>query len=159
MKTNEYMEQTEQYVLHTYNRFPLVIDHGEGVHLYDTDGKAYLDFAAGIAVYALGYSNDDYKKAVKDQVDKNSRTNSFVRKDLKQQAVRDSSVHDVDSRYAVLDRINAALQFWNHAAADISVCDEISCFLYVELGNQALRILRIFVDTLDIGQECQFFCI
>ena len=39
MKTNEYMEQTEQYVLHTYNRFPLVIDHGEGVHLYDTDGK------------------------------------------------------------------------------------------------------------------------
>ena len=70
MKTNEYMEQTEQYVLHTYNRFPLVIDHGEGVHLYDTDGIAYLDFAAGIAVYALGYSNDDYKKAVKDQVDK-----------------------------------------------------------------------------------------
>ena len=70
MKTNEYMKQTEQYVLHTYNRFPLVIDHGEGVHLYDTDGKAYLDFAAGIAVYALGYSNDDYKKAVKDQVDK-----------------------------------------------------------------------------------------
>mgnify|MGYP000822110611 FL=1 len=47
-----------------------MIDHGEGVHLYDTDGKAYLDFAAGIAVYALGYSNDDYKKAVKDQVDK-----------------------------------------------------------------------------------------
>ena len=44
MKTNEYMEQTEQYVLHTYNRFPLVIDHGEGVHLYDTDGKAYLVF-------------------------------------------------------------------------------------------------------------------
>ena len=40
MKTNEYMEQTEQYVLHTYNRFPLVIDHGEGVHLYDTDGKS-----------------------------------------------------------------------------------------------------------------------
>ena len=70
MKTNEYMEQTEQYVLHTYNRFPLVIDHGEGDHLYDTDGTAYLDFAAGIAVYALGYSNDDYKKAVKDQVDK-----------------------------------------------------------------------------------------
>ena len=40
MKTNEYMEQTEQYVLHTYNRFPLVIDHGEGVHLYDTDRKS-----------------------------------------------------------------------------------------------------------------------
>ena len=70
MKTNEYMEQTEKYVLHTYNRFPIVVDHGEGVHLYDTDGKEYLDFAAGIAVYALGYSNDEYKKAVKSQVDK-----------------------------------------------------------------------------------------
>ena len=75
MKTNEYMEQTEQYVLHTYNRFPLVIDHGEGVHLYDTDGKAYLDFAAGIAVYALGYSNDDYKKAV-NGVDRGSHQSS-----------------------------------------------------------------------------------
>ena len=62
MKTNEYMEQTEQYVLHTYNRFPLVIDHGEGVHLYDTDGKAYLDFAAGIAVYALSTAMTIIKK-------------------------------------------------------------------------------------------------
>ena len=50
MKTNEYMEQTEQYVLHTYNRFPLVIDHGEGVHLYDTDGKAYMRSATAMTI-------------------------------------------------------------------------------------------------------------
>jgi len=46
------MDQSEQYVLHTYNRFPLVIDHGDGVYVYDTDGKEYLDFSAGIAVLA-----------------------------------------------------------------------------------------------------------
>ena len=51
------MEQTEEYVLHTYNRFPVVMEKGEGVHLYDVDGKEYLDFAAGIAVFALGYKN------------------------------------------------------------------------------------------------------
>ena len=37
----------EENVLHTYNRYPLVLDHGEGVYLYDTEGKQYLDFAAG----------------------------------------------------------------------------------------------------------------
>ena len=51
--SSEYMEQTEEYVLHTYNRFPVVMEKGEGVHLYDVDGKEYLDFAAGIAVFAL----------------------------------------------------------------------------------------------------------
>ena len=69
MNTQEIMQQTEDNVLHTYNRFPLVLERGEGVHLFDTDGKKYLDFAAGIAVYALGYSNEEYKAAVKEQVD------------------------------------------------------------------------------------------
>ena len=55
MKMNEYMERTEQVVLHTYNRFTVVFEKGEGVHLYDTEGKEYLDFGAGIAVFALGY--------------------------------------------------------------------------------------------------------
>ena len=57
---NTYMEQTEQYVLHTYNRFPVVLESGNGVYLKDTDGKEYLDFAAGIAVYALGYHYPGY---------------------------------------------------------------------------------------------------
>ena len=47
------MEQAEEAVLHTYNRYPVVLDHGEGVYLYDTEGKKYLDFAAGIAVQAI----------------------------------------------------------------------------------------------------------
>ena len=56
-------------MLHTYNRFPVVLDHGEGVYLYDTEGKKYLDFAAGIAVCGLGYSNEEYKTALKNQID------------------------------------------------------------------------------------------
>ncbi|MDD7738673.1 MAG: aspartate aminotransferase family protein [Fusicatenibacter sp.] len=77
MKTSEAIQMTEQYVLHTYNRFQLVLDHGKGVHLYDTDGKEYLDFAAGIAVYALGYGNETYNQALKDQIDKVIHTSNL----------------------------------------------------------------------------------
>ena len=75
--SSEYMEQTEEYVLHTYNRFPVVMEKGEGVHLYDVVGKEYLDFAAGIAVFALGYKNEDYNQALKDQVDKVIHTSNL----------------------------------------------------------------------------------
>lgn len=69
MSSQEYMNIAEANLLHTYNRFPLVIDHGEGVYLYDCEGKKYLDFAAGIAVNSLGYSDEYYKNALKNQVD------------------------------------------------------------------------------------------
>lgn len=69
MNKSDYINAAEGSLLHTYNRFPLVLDHGEGVYLYDTDGKKYLDFAAGIAVCALGYSNEAHKEALKNQVD------------------------------------------------------------------------------------------
>ena len=54
-KMQEYMERGEQYLLKTYNRFPVVFEKGDGVYLEDMDRKRYLDFAAGIAVFALGY--------------------------------------------------------------------------------------------------------
>lgn len=66
----EKMNQAEEYVLHTYNRFPVVFEKGEGVCLYDTEGKEYLDFAAGIAVNALGYHYPGYDEALKAQIDK-----------------------------------------------------------------------------------------
>lgn len=69
MSSQEYMNIAEANLLHTYNRFPLVIDHGMGVYLYDCEGKKYLDFAAGIAVNSLGYSDEYYKNALKNQVD------------------------------------------------------------------------------------------
>ena len=77
MNKQEYMDCEDKALLHTYNRFPLVLDHGEGVYLYDTDGKKYLDFAAGIAVEALGYSNEAYKQALKDQIDKITHTSNL----------------------------------------------------------------------------------
>lgn len=77
MTTADYMKQTDEYVLHTYNRFPVVFERGEGVHLYDTDGKEYLDFAAGIAVFGLGYGNQEYNDALKDQIDKIIHTSNL----------------------------------------------------------------------------------
>ena len=77
MKANEIMEKAENYVLHTYNRYPVVLDHGKGVRLYDVEGKEYLDFAAGIAVFALGYGNETYNQTLKDQIDRLIHTSNL----------------------------------------------------------------------------------
>ncbi len=77
MTANEYRELTEEYVLHTYNRFPLVLEKGEGIYLYDVDGKGYMDFASGIGVFALGYGNAAFNQALKDQVDKLIHTSNL----------------------------------------------------------------------------------
>ena len=77
MNKTEYMDKSEQYVLHTYNRFPLVIEKGEGVYLYDTDQKKYLDFGAGIAVYALGYNYPGYNEALEEQIHKVIHTSNL----------------------------------------------------------------------------------
>ena len=70
MSMNEQMNHAEENILHTYNRFPVMFDHGEGCYLYDTEGKKYLDFAAGIAVNSLGYHYPGYDEALKSQIDK-----------------------------------------------------------------------------------------
>ena len=75
--SDQYIEKAEEAILHTYNRFPVVFDHGEGVRLYDVDGKEYLDFAAGIAVQALGYADQEYNQALKDQIDKLLHTSNL----------------------------------------------------------------------------------
>ena len=66
---NQYIEKAEGALLHTYNRYQIVLEKGDGVYLYDTEGKKYLDFAAGIAVCSLGYGHPKYKEALKNQVD------------------------------------------------------------------------------------------
>ncbi len=71
------MDRTENVVLHTYNRFPVVFEKGEGVYLQDVEGKKYLDFGAGIAVFALGYGNQAYNDALKDQIDKIIHTSNL----------------------------------------------------------------------------------
>lgn len=72
-----YMEKAEQLLLHTYNRFKIVLDKGDGVYLYDLNGKKYLDFASGIAVFALGYNNKEYNDALKSQIDKLIHTSNL----------------------------------------------------------------------------------
>lgn len=64
------MQETDNNLVHTYNRFPVTLERGEGVYIYDTDGKKYLDFAAGIAVSGLGYGNQELNLALKEQIDK-----------------------------------------------------------------------------------------
>ena len=68
--SNQVIDQAEAAILKTYNRFQIVLDKGEGVYLYDNTGKEYLDFASGIGVQSLGYGNEEYKQALKDQIDK-----------------------------------------------------------------------------------------
>ncbi len=68
-KTEEYIKRAEDVILHTYNRYQIVLEKGEGVYLEDVEGKKYLDFAAGIAVFALGYGNQKYNEALKNQMD------------------------------------------------------------------------------------------
>lgn len=74
---DEYIVEAEQDLLHTYQRFPVVFDHGEDVYLYDLNGKKYLDFASGIGVFALGYNNPGLNDAIKGQVDKLLHTSNL----------------------------------------------------------------------------------
>lgn len=69
MNNQNEMKEIDELLVHTYNRFPVIFDHGEGVYLYDTDGHKYLDFAAGIAVSSLGYHNEELNDALKNQID------------------------------------------------------------------------------------------
>lgn len=74
---NQYMEETNQALVHTYNQFPIVLEKGEGVYLFDTDGKKYLDFAAGYAVSSLGYGNQELNDALKSQIDQIFHTSNL----------------------------------------------------------------------------------
>lgn len=72
-----YIEEAEKALLHTYNRYQVVLDRGDGVYLYDIEGKRYLDFVSGIAVFALGYHNREYNDGLKEQIDKLIHTSNY----------------------------------------------------------------------------------
>lgn len=77
MNMKEYIDEAEAALLHTYNRYQIVWDRGDGMYLYDIEGKKYLDFVAGIAVFALGYNNKAYNDALKAQIDKVIHTSNY----------------------------------------------------------------------------------
>ncbi len=77
MSMTDLIDEAESVLLHTYNRYPVVFESGEGVYLKDIEGKKYLDFVSGIGVFALGYANQEYNDAVKGQVDKILHTSNY----------------------------------------------------------------------------------
>lgn len=91
------IKECEENLIHAYNRYQIVLDKGEGVYLYDTNGKKYLDFAAGIAVFALGYKNKKYNNALKEQIDKIIHTsNLFYTEPLKEAAAKVTKASKMD---------------------------------------------------------------
>ncbi|MDY4028124.1 MAG: aspartate aminotransferase family protein [Butyrivibrio crossotus] len=76
-KTSNIIDKVENNIIHTYNRYQIALDKGEGMYLYDAEGKKYLDFGSGIGVFALGYGNKEYNDAVKAQVDKLIHTSNY----------------------------------------------------------------------------------
>jgi acetylornithine/N-succinyldiaminopimelate aminotransferase len=77
MDTKAIISEAESALMKTYGRYQIVLDKGDGVYLYDSDGKEYLDFCAGIAVFALGYNNKEYNDALKNQIDKLIHTSNY----------------------------------------------------------------------------------
>lgn len=82
------IDESEKYLIHSYNRYPVVLDHGEDVYLYDTEGKKYLDFGGGIAVCALGYSDTSFKNALKAQIDKGIHFSNYFYSEPLMEAAR-----------------------------------------------------------------------
>lgn len=74
---NKCMKVSDQNFMPVYNRYPIAIEKGDGVYLFDNEGKKYLDFAAGIAVFAFGYNNKEYNDALKEQIDKIIHTSNL----------------------------------------------------------------------------------
>ena len=97
MNATEYMAQADRDLLHAYNRYQIVLDRGEGVYLYDTQGKKYLDGAAGIGVMAYGYGNPEYTKAITDQAQKILHTsNLFYNTSMEEAADRLKAASGMD---------------------------------------------------------------
>ena len=77
IKMNSSIEKAQQNLVHVYNRFPVQLEYGEGMYLYDIEGKKYLDFAAGFAVSGLGYGNSKLNQALKAQIEKLYHTSNL----------------------------------------------------------------------------------
>jgi len=70
MNTQELIKIEDDYLINTFTRQPIVLDHGEGVKVWDIDGKEYVDMFAGIAVNCLGHNHPKLVKAIQDQAEK-----------------------------------------------------------------------------------------
>ena len=74
---NPYIQEAKQQFVSVYNRYPIVLDHGDGMYLYDTEGKKYLDFGSGIGVCGLGYHDPQYTRMLHEQIEKLLHTSNL----------------------------------------------------------------------------------
>lgn len=74
---NPFIQEANQQFVSVYNRYPIILDHGEGMYLYDTDGKRYLDFGSGIGVCGLGYHDPNYTRILQEQLEKLLHTSNL----------------------------------------------------------------------------------
>jgi acetylornithine/N-succinyldiaminopimelate aminotransferase len=65
--TEEVIQREKQFLLQTYNRYPIVLERGKGVFLFDLEGKKYLDFVAGLGVNTLGHAHPRIVKTLREQ--------------------------------------------------------------------------------------------
>ena len=70
MTNNEMVENNKKYIMNTYASFPIALESGDGVYVWDVEGKRYIDFVSGIAVNCLGYNDEDYINAITEQLKK-----------------------------------------------------------------------------------------
>ena len=116
MDTKEIMALEGQYVVHTYNRPDFVLDRGEGVWVYDTEGKAYLDFLGGIAVNALGHRHPAIVGAIEEQASKLLHVSNLYHTAPQSQLARDlvestDAIHKVFFCNTGSEAVEAAIKF------------------------------------------------
>ena len=80
--SNDLFVKEKEFFMHTYNRIPVELAYGEGVHLFDKKGTRYLDFFSGLGVNALGYSHPGIVKAVSDQISKYGHLSNYFVTDI-----------------------------------------------------------------------------
>jgi acetylornithine aminotransferase len=123
LNTTEFdRDRFDQNVMPTYGRFPIAIDKGEGCRLWDTEGKEYLDFVAGIATCTLGHAHPALIKAVTEQINK---------------------LHHVSNLYYIPEQGQLAEWLVNHSCMD----KVFFCNSGAEANEAAIKLVRKYAHT------------
>ncbi len=112
----------DAYVMNTYGRFPIAIERGDGCRLWDTEGKSYLDFVAGIATCTLGYNHPALVKTVSEQIQK---------------------LHHVSNLYYIPEQGELARWIVEHSCAD----RVFFCNSGAEANEAAIKLVRKYAHT------------
>ncbi len=124
MDAQQIIKAESAYVLHTYNRPPVVFTQGKGLRLYDSEGNEYLDFTSGIAVTALGHSDEEWATAVTQQAAALTHVSNLYHTapqvELAQKLVKNSFADKVYFCNSGAEANEAAIKFARKVAKTIS---------------------------------------